>query len=72
MDMHKLGISDIPQKHIKKLIEVFQKAYISRMYRMLVLHVTSFTLFLYKFISPFLDPVTRIKIKLFTSSHPKK
>ena len=42
------------------------------MYRMIVVNVTGFTLFLYKMISLFIDPTTRIKIKLFTSSHPKK
>jgi len=42
------------------------------MYRMIVVNVTGFTLFLYKLISIFIDPVTRIKIKLFTSSKPKK
>ena len=57
---------------MKKLIEVFQKAYISRMFRALAVNVTGFTLFIYKIVSLFIDPVTRIKIKLFTSWHPKK
>ena len=39
---------------------------------MFLLNLTKFGLFIFKFISLFFDPDTKQKIKVYSSSHPKK
>lgn len=70
MDLHYLGVSDIPTSFIKKMIDTFQNGYKARMFKMFIVNATLLTNVVYKIATLFMDPVTSSKLKLYRKPNP--